>query len=628
MAESNPLPVRVLQPSESMTAHMLAAVRNATHSAPPELDRGLQSSDDENRPPSVMGRQSVRGVRRITQLTRSSLLAYANPMDSTRSSLFMTTLTSTRRSTMGGLSTTSASPRPRSRGHGKTSRPRRFASRKVPHVAEELAHSETLSPDILRRFEGLMKYMKFNTDEEERQKQVIHADHSILIPEEYEDMVQAEFERRCAFGERENTELMGPAKWVRLLRDMGVIGGVDHNTKKHSYKLGTITLADAEIIFRQVLHNCDYGSKRLTYDLFCKALALVAHGCYPEDEEWEDAVDKLMVKFSAIHVPEPPKQWTKDYSLDPNVLMIVDRFKPLLGDLFKAFSSRGLGNPTTHGHGAGTVRLAERSFWKHSAVSEGGSLVSSMFGGSVRSRRNSGCEEKGMMSPMSPRGGQGSHTLSPPTSPTHHQSSSVPGAVPSAPTSPQGRGGYPSVPEGRSMNRDTSFGRMSTLTSPTAADLTRRSMFQPVIVEGSVRRTTVMQRPKDPYTYMNGAPTIKNRQSHMSADQFLQMCKELKIMPDLLHRQEITQIFKRAQNPEGKGGLGSRWGFLTKELFLDAFTLLAIEAFSKDPYMHEYEEYADKIHAFILHVVPGGSIKEHFLYGCGGRGGDKHLRPH
>jgi hypothetical protein len=56
------------------------------------------------------------------------------------------------------------------------------------------------------------------------------------------------------------------------------------------------SLAAADIIFQRVLHDTDYGGKRLTYDFFCKALCLVAADIYPE-LDWESA-PKLQCFFS------------------------------------------------------------------------------------------------------------------------------------------------------------------------------------------------------------------------------------------------------------------------------------------------------------------------------------------
>ena len=62
----------------------------------------------------------------------------------------------------------SLSPTPKSKSHGRSYSPRRFASRHVPTAAEELVtHSDVLDPTIIKRFDGLMKHLKRNTEKQE-----------------------------------------------------------------------------------------------------------------------------------------------------------------------------------------------------------------------------------------------------------------------------------------------------------------------------------------------------------------------------------------------------------------------------------------------------------------------------
>jgi len=128
---------------------------------------------------------------------------------------------------------------------------------------------------------------------------------------------------------------------------------------------------------------------------------------------------------------------------------------------------------------------------------------------------------------------------------------------------------------------------------------------------------------QDPYTYASGHPVIKNRRRHMSINQMLQLCKELKITPDLLSRSEAVRIFKRAQCAGSHNNHGSSlYGYLSSEAFMDAAGQLALEAYSKQPFNEEYPEPHEKIHAFFMSVLPSSSreVHERFLYGCSGRG--------
>lgn len=126
----------------------------------------------------------------------------------------------------------------------------------------------------------------------------------------------------------------------------------------------------------------------------------------------------------------------------------------------------------------------------------------------------------------------------------------------------------------------------------------------------------------DRQEYVNGSPVIQKRRHNMSVDQFLDWCKELKMMPNVLSRVEVVQIFKRAQTTGYPGSHGSGvHGFLSREAFVDAVGQLGLEAYSKEPFCDEYAEAHEKICAFLLDFLPGSSREAHdrFLYGRGPR---------
>lgn len=50
---------------------------------------------------------------------------------------------------------------------GRGPGPRRFSSRHVPSVAEDIAYFELLTPSMHTRFNGLMKYLKNNSAQED-----------------------------------------------------------------------------------------------------------------------------------------------------------------------------------------------------------------------------------------------------------------------------------------------------------------------------------------------------------------------------------------------------------------------------------------------------------------------------
>mmetsp|Transcript_46 Transcript_46/g.124 ORF Transcript_46/g.124 Transcript_46/m.124 type:complete len:578 (-) Transcript_46:456-2189(-) len=514
---------------------------------------------------------------------------------------------------------------PKSRGHGYDGgRPRCFSSRHVPSVAEEIVQADIMNPSVKMRFSGLMKYLKNNTTFQDRQKSVLFKEQGeLLVPEEFDEVLRLEFERRCAFGERMNTEQMSSAKWVKMLRELGVIPGSGNDislfaqmTADGSATSGSspvlsdshgadtmITKAEADIIFHKVVHNCDHGSQRLSYELFCKALCLVSHSLWPDQEE-ELAFSQILNRVLAIAPAEPENtNFTQDCMLDANVLLVLDYFKPQLHDLFTAFCHRNLGNPSSASHGTGTVRMREKSIWKHTQDTI---LATSMMGTETT------------------RFGEG------PFSPHPLPSDSAP-VVDGTPTT-EGGSPSPQFHLNGSMTGSQGGGR-----SPRAESLgatTPRfplkawaeggpsvSFAESIASLGRSPRSTVTQAPKkDPYVYANGTPVIRNRSQFMSSDQFLSFCRDFRVMPELLSRLEVVKIFKRAQTSGLVSSAGaSMHGFLSKETFVDACGQLAVEAYAKEPFCDEYPETHEKIFGFFLNTLPDKKksrhLKDHFMYG-------------
>ena len=182
-----------------------------------------------------------------------------------------------------------------------------------------MAHSHVLDPTIIKRFDGLMKHLKRNTDKQDFEKQVLASPPEVLVPEEYDEVLRGEFARHCSYGERLNTELMNSHKWVKMLKELGFIPG---RTRADRSVAGPClsSLAEADIIFQRVLHDTDYGGKRLTYDFFCKALCLVAANIYP-DMDWETAMGELLNRIAAAAEEADVEQPDDggDFSLNPNV---------------------------------------------------------------------------------------------------------------------------------------------------------------------------------------------------------------------------------------------------------------------------------------------------------------------
>lgn len=194
---------------------------------------------------------------------------------------------------------------------------------------------QVLEASTIKRFDGLMKHLKRNTDKQDFEKQVLASPPEILVPEEFDEVLRGEFARHCSYGERLNTELMHSGKWV-MLKEHGFIPAANYDSprkgdKGDSPRKGRVkgeagqpclsSRADADIIFQRVLHDTDYGGKRLTYDFFCKALCLVAVKTYP-DLDWEAAMGEVLNRVAASVQDLELVGDEQDFSLDPNVLLL------------------------------------------------------------------------------------------------------------------------------------------------------------------------------------------------------------------------------------------------------------------------------------------------------------------
>lgn len=551
------------------------------------------------------------------------------------SGLFTETLMSRR-----SARSTSLSPAPKSRGHGRCYSPRRFASRHVPTAAEELAqHSQVLEPSVIKRFDGLMRHLKRNTDKQDFEKQVLASPPDVLVPEEYDEVLRGEFSRHCSFGERLNTELMHSGKWVKMLKELGFVPGPG---KAKGPCLSSLAVAD--IIFQRVLHDTDYGGKRLTYDFFCKALCLVAVNMYP-NMDWEAAMGELLQRIATAaeeFQEQAAANEPADFSLDPNVLLVLDHFKPKLHDLFGSFARRQLPSPMDARTGTGTTRLKERSIWKHTQDTVFASRASScMLGGTLRDDDLPENQDETSMSPGLPavkevfeehseatgapesdtRPEQDSLDPNPEASLPHQVASPERGSPerrrrPQLPSGAFSGSGFLSPKSGSASGQSLlAWAEQKGLCSPVSPDSRRSTM--------SSRAGKWSPAANDPYSYACGSPTMRNRRSFMSLEQLFALCKELKIMPDLMSRQAVVRIFKRAQcagSASAHGG--SNFGYLSQEAFVDAMGRIAVQAYTEEPYCDEYPEPHEKILAFLSDRLPGQirTMRESFRYGCSGRG--------
>eukprot|EP00928_Gymnodinium_smaydae_P020777 TRINITY_DN18034_c0_g1_i1.p1 TRINITY_DN18034_c0_g1~~TRINITY_DN18034_c0_g1_i1.p1 ORF type:complete len:544 (-),score=115.58 TRINITY_DN18034_c0_g1_i1:62-1645(-) len=443
-----------------------------------------------------------------------------------------------------GASAVSSSPPASAFSHGRRGDARQLKSRHVPPAAEALIGMSGFSSELADRFDGLMSYLKGNRDADELWKQAMAAQIRLLVPEEFAHMLAAEFERRCRFGERTNTELMKTAKFVGLLKDAGIV--VNFNEK---LRPGCLEHAVVDHILAKVIHDCDYGGRRLTYEMFCKALYMC--GCRLRPDMSPGAAFAELIGRLASACQQADKDTASAHILSEDALLLrsgapllaLNQYRSELTSLFYAFSGKDLPNALEPVPGVGIVRSSERACWERSgAVSDTTCEATSALAGST-AVWYSICS-----SPV------GDWCLS------------------------------------------------TTFDGDWCADLQAAPAWP------STDLSLTAGAGADPYCYANGVPVIPRRTRHMSADQFLAFCRSLRIVPELCTKPEAVDIFKRVQVASEHAVLGgSLYQFIDEQQFLDAVGQLALVAFSKPPLAQEFKTTELRVKGFLRRILPPGS---------------------
>jgi hypothetical protein len=502
-----------------------------------------------------------------------------------------------------------------------TMQTRSFTSRHVPGVVEELANNLATNPNAERhrQLHGLLSHLKqASSGSAERQKQAMATDCELLVPEEYDQLLRAEFERRCSFGERCNTEFMISLKWKKMLQDCGIVHGLHGFDKGYQKRPpNTVALATADVVFHKALRDGEYGSKRLTYELFCKALLLIAQHAYPDLEDaaaLAEVLSRIAGFVTRTEENQEEPQLLEDLSLDANVVMTLDNFKFPLHDLFYTVCQCKLENPMQAKPGLGTVRKRERTYLKYSEMqgstrcsgsmtSMDRALASHLFGSSELSScraSDSTCE------PESCKGLETLRTGSEQSDVENELNSKAIGLDKAklfeterdeeweAPLADED--GHPR--EEADLSVDDATPQREAAQQHRTTAMPSHSFFRNTLGHGVALDDTQV-------SLVNGTPTIRDRCRRMSSDQMMLMCRRLGVYPDLISRPEVYRIFKRAQHTGYSQGTGSSiHGYLTFEEFVDAVGQLALKAYSQQPFSEEYVEAHEKVEAFLLRMLP------------------------
>jgi len=490
---------------------------------------------------------------------------------------------------------------------------RQFASRHVPGPAEELATSESISPHKTMRFNGLLKLMKPNSATENEEKSVLFASSGEdFIPEEFRNMLMNEFEVCCHYGERTNMDLMSSAKWVKFLRDRDFIKLSQKGPSADKFGL---SLPEADIIYHKVIRNCDYGGKRLTYEMFCKALKLTSTLLYPE--MGDDALGHLLIKVSEAAGDDSRCAVCLEPSLNIDLHNILEHYDPVLQNLFSTYSGRDLENPASPSRGRGSVRIQEREAWNHDRSDMIAGCTSPTRARCLQGFANDLARSTATLSTVcaSDRVQLLSDLPEEATSMSNCQeeATAVLSCQEETTTMVSLTANDPSHVEvlpGASMHRDETCMQVdaekdedNSSVSMTHSDAIETKPVSPT--KQTCKPTSISPRKKTtPYLYANGAPVIRQRSKRMSLDQLLTCCKDLDIFPSMLSRTEITRIFKRVQASSSPSGRGTLYSYLTREMFCEVLVQVALEAHAYEPYNSEYPRPQDKVLALLFKCLP------------------------
>jgi hypothetical protein len=528
---------------------------------------------------------------------------------------------------------------PHSLAHGRAGVQRCFSSRHVPKQAERLATNPKLEPQMLTRFNGLMSYLKRNTESANQVKDIMATRVDELIDGLKVEILRAEFERRCNLGERHNHELMKSSKFAGWLRDAELV--TRFNEKRQPRK---ITVAKADEIFAKVLHDCDYGGKYLSFDLFCKALYLVGLEIASPELEAIDVLHDIVCRVTDVAAPAEHSSYkTEEIGFDPmldaQVMLLMEQYKPVLDHIFSAYCGRHLGNPSDPAPGLGRVRQLERSEW---LLTQQTALQSSAILNSTRSRRSL----SGGFDNAFPCGSQSKRRGLEEDEAFALQEGYVENALANIQQNGQVKWQDPKV-QSRLSSRSTCSSphdddddeQFQRLHEACGVDADAGAVFQvpqaathtyarqaSQINEAALRRQRMTlgvghgketwniseftswngdRDPawSDPYEYANGVPQLRNRLAYMSLKQFQMFCKETRIVSQYLTSVEVTNLFKKTTAYYNQTG-SSAHGYLTAEMFRDVVGQMSLKAFSKPPLCREYPEHSDKVKAFFCVILP------------------------
>ncbi|CAD7922415.1 unnamed protein product [Amoebophrya sp. A120] len=503
---------------------------------------------------------------------------------------------------------------------------------KAPFFAETVARSS--NPEFQRRLEAYLTHSLAThstshvTDQEQR---ILLGD--LLIDDKMAPLLREVFERYCNLGDRVNTEWMSNKKWIKLLLDARLLvaekptvnvvagnsfgntnsssststprspreapgssskaGGKEGRNNKAvttvapvpaSTNTGLLTIAEADLIHAKVITTCDPGLLRLSFDLFCKALAILSLRLAAALMQKTESDLRAHDRTSALQQPSPTAATASSvYSkkitstmLDRtmqrifrNVLLhcypkseyatscvpddslrlnevdveVLLHFKDFLITLFVAFTSRNKEEKLRTNCGAGVKNQALGLRKRAERVAVCDAVMNSEDYNVLEDEEDQ--DEEGIV---------------------HNTTSTRRSRKTVASTSLKEKLVRKMVTGVAKIRNDT--------------DQNMYKMNTYSITDGLA----------------NGEVQVKDRRNKMDFQQFLNCMKALGVYPALLERPQVLMQYKAAT------GCRSELALLNRPRFLEAVALTGIHAFSRPPYSFEYANTTERLYGFLTRL--------------------------
>ncbi len=101
--------------------------------------------------------------------------------------------------------------------------------------------------------------------------------------ERYSDRLHHIFSYYCSYGEPLNATQLKSIKWMKMMKDVGIVGGKWKGNKENASgnAVHMVSQVDADLIFTKLLGTAKKG--RMDFEQFLRSIAMLAEKIYPID---------------------------------------------------------------------------------------------------------------------------------------------------------------------------------------------------------------------------------------------------------------------------------------------------------------------------------------------------------